>query len=221
MPVPASINDLSTTAGNNSPAGSESPTTTDDYLRTHAAFIAALRDENASQASSVTALQTGKQPLDATLTALADVVTAANKLIYATGADAFATTNLTAFARTLLDDANAAEALATLGAVSSADVDAKFTGTNASLTANGYQKLPSGLIIQWGVTASIAGNGSLTVTLPIAFTSGCLGAYATLIGGTSIADKDALIGSISSTQIVVRNNGSNSSNAAYWFAIGI
>ncbi len=42
MPVPASINDLSTTAGNNSPAGSESPTTTDDYLRALSAFIAQL-----------------------------------------------------------------------------------------------------------------------------------------------------------------------------------
>lgn len=44
MPVPASINDLSTTAGSNSPPGSESPATIDDYLRTHASFIAQLRD---------------------------------------------------------------------------------------------------------------------------------------------------------------------------------
>lgn len=58
MPVPASINDLSTTAGSNSPAGSESPTTTDDYLRTLSAFIAWLRDN--------------RQPLDPVLTALAD-----------------------------------------------------------------------------------------------------------------------------------------------------
>lgn len=44
MPVPASINDLSTTAGSNSPPGSESPATLDDYLRAHASFIAQLRD---------------------------------------------------------------------------------------------------------------------------------------------------------------------------------
>jgi hypothetical protein len=44
MPVPSSIADLSQTAGSNYPAGSESPITTDDYLRTHAAFIAMLRD---------------------------------------------------------------------------------------------------------------------------------------------------------------------------------
>ncbi len=44
MPVPASINDLSTTAGSNSPPGSESPATIDDYLRTLSAFIAQLRN---------------------------------------------------------------------------------------------------------------------------------------------------------------------------------
>jgi hypothetical protein len=44
MPVPSSIDDLSQTAGSNSPPGSESPTTADDYLRTYAAFIAILRD---------------------------------------------------------------------------------------------------------------------------------------------------------------------------------
>lgn len=44
MPIPASINDLSTTAGSNSPAGSESPALIDDYLRTYASYIAQLRD---------------------------------------------------------------------------------------------------------------------------------------------------------------------------------
>lgn len=44
MPVPSAITDLSQTAGSNSPAGSESPITTDDYFRSHASFIAMLRD---------------------------------------------------------------------------------------------------------------------------------------------------------------------------------
>lgn len=44
MPVPASIADLSLTPGSNSPSGSESPTSADDYLRFHASCIAALRD---------------------------------------------------------------------------------------------------------------------------------------------------------------------------------
>ena len=44
MPVPSSINDLSTTAASNSPAGSETPTEGDNYLRTLSAFIATVRD---------------------------------------------------------------------------------------------------------------------------------------------------------------------------------
>jgi hypothetical protein len=44
MPVPALITDLSIVPGSNSPAGSESPSLIDDYLRTQAAFIAQLRD---------------------------------------------------------------------------------------------------------------------------------------------------------------------------------
>ena len=45
MPVPASIDDLSTTASSNSPAGSETPQEGDNYLRSAFAFIALLRDK--------------------------------------------------------------------------------------------------------------------------------------------------------------------------------
>lgn len=58
---------------------------------------------------------TDAQPLDATLTALAGVTTAADRLIYATGADTFAVTTFTAFGRSLVDDADAATARTTLG----------------------------------------------------------------------------------------------------------
>lgn len=80
-----------------------------------------------------TAIGVTVQGYDATLAALAALATAANQLIYATGVDTFGTTPLTAFARTLLDDANAEAARATLGA---APLDSpELTGTPKVPTA--------------------------------------------------------------------------------------
>lgn len=49
---------------------------------------------------------------------------------------------------------------------------ADLTGTNQILTGNGYQKLPGGLVIQWGVI--VATTGGATGTFPIAFPTACL-----------------------------------------------
>jgi hypothetical protein len=70
----------------------------------------------------VLALGTDKQPVDALLTALAALVTSADKTIYFTGPDTVALTPLTAYIRGLFGAADAAAARATLGATSPADV---------------------------------------------------------------------------------------------------
>ena len=44
MPVPTTIDQLSTTAASNYPSGSDSPATLDDVQRAHASFIAQIRD---------------------------------------------------------------------------------------------------------------------------------------------------------------------------------
>lgn len=77
----------------------------------------------------------------------------------------------------------ATQAETSAGSIDSAIVTPKkfvdaFKGSAVSLSLNGYQKLPSGLIIQWGV-ASTTSNGSVTVTLPITFPNAILSAYAT------------------------------------------
>lgn len=88
-------------------------------------------------AADTWSLDTGSyQVSDATLTALAGVTTAANKLIYATGADAFTTTDLSSFGRTLIDDADAAAARTTLGLGTAAtQASTAFQASDATLTA--------------------------------------------------------------------------------------
>ena len=66
-----------------------------------------------------------------------------------------------------------------------ANLAAAFLGdaANQSLAANGYQKLPSGLIIQWQkVVAHTGGTNVTAVTFPIPFPNACL-----FIGATQLA----------------------------------
>ncbi|BBL75388.1 hypothetical protein [Methylomagnum ishizawai] len=77
--------------------------------------IATQLANDESAVAALTAVVADKQPLDATLTALAALVTAADRLVYADGVDSFATTDLTAFGRTLAGLANVAALKTLLG----------------------------------------------------------------------------------------------------------
>jgi len=92
------------------------------------------------------ALAAGSQPLDAFLTSIAALGTAADKMIYTTALNTAAEAALTAFARTLLDDTTAAAWLTTLG----------FTANAQSLvTAADYaaMRVLIGLVIGTNVQA--------------------------------------------------------------------
>jgi len=116
------------------------------------------------------------QALDATLTALAGLVGAANKLAYFNGADTAALTDLTQVGRDIIGKADIASILTYLGLKTAAQRDVGINTNQipdmssfaANLSTSGYQKLPGGLIIQWGGVPAIAANSSVTVTFPIA-----------------------------------------------------
>jgi hypothetical protein len=95
-----------------------------------------------------------------------------------------------------------------------------FTGANQSLAASGFQKLPGGLIMQWGVTSSISSDSSSTITFPTAFPSACRCVQVTENRGlASIATGHSSVSSVGTTSFVL-NNGADASVPYYWFAIG-
>ncbi|MFM0405215.1 gp53-like domain-containing protein [Paraburkholderia dipogonis] len=92
----------------------------------------------------------------------------------------------------------------------------------ASIGANGYTKLPNGLIIQWGTTAIPSSTQSVTVTLPIAFPNNAFSAVATRsIGANPIASDLCSISFSGLNQLLIFKAGSVASNSSYtWLAIG-
>jgi len=141
-----------------------------------------------STTESDTALTNGlntRQPLDATLTALAGLATGANQLAYSTGTDTFAQTPLTVFARSILDDADAVTVRGTIGADDAANLTtgllalarlpATLTGKNASTAT----ALETARTIQ-----GVSFNGTANITLSVVDKDSATGSAA-LPAGTS------------------------------------
>lgn len=167
-----------------------------------------------------------KQGLDATLTALSGLTTSADQTIYSTGADTFAMTTLTAFGRSLIDDADAATARTTLGVVIGtnvqawdADLDAiagiagtsgflKKTAANTwSLDTNTYLTGNQTITFTGDVTGS--GSTSVTLSLPTVGTPGTYTKVTTddkgrVVSGTTLSLSDLPTGVIDIGKIVTR-----------------
>lgn len=88
---------------------------------------------------------TDVQAFDAALQSIADLTTAADRMIFTTAADVYDVTTLTSFARSILDDADASAVRSTIGTVIGTDVQAQSsdldTYVSNPLTANELQQL--------------------------------------------------------------------------------
>ncbi|GAB2897475.1 hypothetical protein GCM10027202_26680 [Microvirgula curvata] len=100
---------------------------------------------------------------------------------------------------------------------------AAFQGANQSLTTGGYQRLPGGLILQWGTLTTTSAADS-SITFPVAFPTACQSRTATVRQGTGAISLLASIGAHNLTgmgiSIFVSSTGARATSVVDWVAIG-
>lgn len=114
--------------------------------------------------------------------------------------------NVSAFIQTLFDDPDGATAFATMG-------------ESHSFGANGWEKLPNGLIRQWGIQTGLGTQTSGTFSLPITFPNAIYGVkFADLNVGAGGVDLSTGYSAISTSVITYSKHSARTE--FYWEAIG-
>lgn len=103
--------------------------------------------------------------------------------------------------------------------ISPATLGQSLKGSNQLLSVNGYQKLPGGLIVQWGFTENV--TTSTNITFPITFPNGVL---STIYGGKVASDTvgyiAAAFGSLTNSGMIFYSGTGSTGVGIRWAAIG-
>jgi hypothetical protein len=111
------------------------------------------------------------------------------------------------------------DAITTSSHTHSIDLAGFFTGSNQSLTTNGYQIFPGGLIVQW-MSAVESVNSSDFVSFPMTFPTACLAAMVTPKDTLSQEAGGIVINTSAAGLVFTGGKVYNSGNEAFVMAIG-
>ncbi|PDT39805.1 MULTISPECIES: hypothetical protein [Sinorhizobium] len=179
-------------------------TASDTYATTALTSFARTILDDADAAAVRTTI--GAQASDAGLTSIAGLTTSANQMIYTTASDTYATASLTAFARTVLDDADATTARATLGVTIGTNVQAY----DAALAAiSGLAFTDGGFIVGNGTTYVIESGSTARTSLGLGSIATQNASAVAITGGSVTGITDLAIadgGTGASTASTARTN---------------
>lgn len=184
--------------GLNNPTATSDPGVTDDsddgyntgsiWVNTTSDTVFICVDDSVGAAIWVT-----NQLNDAGLTSIAGLTTSADQMIYTTASDVYATTALTPFARTVLDDTTASDVLTTLGVSTYAktlldDADAATARTTLGLGTISTQAASSVAITGGTISGATITGGSISGTTITGGSISGMTDIAIADGGTGASD---------------------------------
>jgi hypothetical protein len=128
------------------------------------------------------AIGTDVQAYDAGLQSISGLSTSADQTVYTTASDTYATTSLTSFGRSLIDDTDAATARTTLGLGTLATQSGTFSGTHSGTTSG-------------------TNTGDQTITLTGDVTGSGTGSFATSIATDAVTTAKIATGAVTTAEI--------------------